>query len=64
MSKVWAWICGIAVALCVLGLLIVGQPARHHQRAAYVVVRGTTEQQAETKMPPGHWLLIRRIPRP
>jgi hypothetical protein len=64
MKDVWTWAAGIVVGLCILGLMIVGRPARHHHRAAYVVVRSTTGQQAQTKAPPGNWLLIRRIPRP
>ena len=64
MKNVWAWVAGIVVGASILGLLLVGQAARQHQRAAYVVIRGTTEQRAEAKTPPGRWLLVRRIPRP
>jgi hypothetical protein len=64
MSTVWAWVAGIFIAACILALLVVGSPTRHSERAAHLVVRGTTGQQADSKAPPGDWLLVRRIQRP
>jgi hypothetical protein len=62
MSNVGAWIAGLLAAACILGLLIFIRPAQHNQRAAWLIVRGTSAQQAEAKAPPANWLLIRRIP--
>ena len=64
MRNIWAWVAGVVVGVFIIGLLVAGQPGDHHHRAAYVVIRGTTEQQAQTKVPPGHWLVIRRISAP
>ena len=36
MSKVWAWIFGIAIALCILGLMAYGRS----ERRAYWAARG------------------------
>jgi hypothetical protein len=64
MSKVWAWAVGILMAVCIIGLIVTPQAPRNSKGAVYVIVRGGTQQQADTQAPEGHWLLVRRIPRP
>ena len=63
MSKFWAWVAGIVVAVALVGLLAAAR-APAHNRGAILVIRYNTAQQTEPKAPPGDWLLIRRIPRP
>lgn len=64
MSRVWAWVAGILIAAGIVALIVIPQAPRNSKGAVYVVVRGATQQQAETQAPEGNWLLIRRIPRP
>jgi hypothetical protein len=64
MSNIRGWVIGLVVAVCILGLVAFVRPAQHSQRATWLLVRGTTAQQAGSKAPPADWLLIRRIPHP
>ncbi len=63
MRTIWTWAAIILVSMCIV-ILLVGVRS---EQAAYEAARGVvvrTAQQSEAKMPPGHWLLIRRMPRP
>jgi hypothetical protein len=42
MSKIWAWIFGIIIALCILGLMAFGRS----ERRAYWAARGVIVHQA------------------
>jgi hypothetical protein len=48
MRKVWAWIFGIAIALCLLGLMAYGRS----ERRAYWAARGVMAHQAQTAVQP------------
>ena len=48
MSKVWAWIFGIAIALCILGLMAYGRS----ERQAYWAARGVIVHQAQMAVQP------------
>ena len=48
MSKVWAWIFGIAIALCILGLMAYGRS----DRRAYWAARGVIVHQSQTASQP------------
>ena len=48
MSKVWAWIFGIAIALCILGLMAYGRS----ERQAYWAARGVIVHQAQAATQP------------
>ena len=48
MSKVWAWIFGIAIALCILGLMAYGRS----DRQAYWAARGLRHLQPQTTVQP------------
>lgn len=45
MSKVWAWIFGIAIALCIFGLMAYGRS----ERQAYWAARGVIVHQADAR---------------
>jgi hypothetical protein len=61
MSKVWAWVAGIVIAVALVGLLA-SVRAPEHRRGAILIIRPGAAQQAESTAPRGGWLLIRRIP--
>ena len=42
-SKVWAWVCGIAIALCILGLPAYGRA----ERRSYWIARGAVVHHAQ-----------------
>ena len=48
MSKVWAWIFGIAIALCILGLMAYGRS----ERRAYWAARGAIVHHAQVASQP------------
>ena len=48
MSKVWAWILGIAIALCILGLMAYSRS----ERQAYLAARGLRHIQPQTTVQP------------
>ena len=55
MSKVWAWIFGIAIALCILGLMAYGRS----ERQAYWAARGVMVHQAPDSRPAGREVAVR-----
>ena len=59
MSKVWAWIFGIAIALCILGLMAYGRS----ERRAYWAARGVTVHHAQTAPQPVERSLYGRLSR-
>lgn len=63
MSKFWAWVAGIVIALALMGLLAsIRGPS--HNRGAVLVIRYGASEQTGAPAPPGDSLLIRRIPHP
>jgi hypothetical protein len=48
MSKVWAWIFGFAIALCILGLMASGRS----ERRAYWAARGVIVHQPQAATQP------------
>ena len=64
MSKVWPWLAGIAVALLIVGLVLVQSPTPHRRGAVIPVIRSAQSAQSPATSPPGAWLTARRIPRP
>ena len=55
MSKVWAWIFGIAIALCILGLMAYGRS----ERQAYWAARGVRCTSAPDSRPAGREVAVR-----
>lgn len=64
MQKIRSWVAIILVSMCIVVLVVGvrGKQAAYETARTAAIIR--TAQQTETRVPPGHWLLIRRIPRP
>ena len=55
MSKVWAWVSGITIALCILGLMAYGRA----ERRAYWIARGAVIRQVQVTPHPTNRLMQR-----
>jgi hypothetical protein len=59
MSKVWAWIGGIVISLCIIGLILFGRS----ERQAYWAARAVVVRHAQEAQSPPDRMVIWRISR-
>lgn len=64
MRKISTWVAIILASLCIVVLVlgVRGKQSAYESARGFAVIGAARQSQAQ--MPPGHWLLIRRIPRP